>query len=542
MIVYMTHSGERNDMEITITGIDAHTLFDATILWDLTPVDDSMAANTGMIAMSNTENTWGRVCSRGLYVDTCNTLQQLRIAIDLSKQQPRDRHLLPPQLMERVADILKELHQKRGTQAVEAIFEHMRSRLYHNMHDHYIRQAAMALEDVMRKYYAKVHNCTKDKIQFIAGHCDKQTRHTLTKFGYVPIEHSGPLAYDFDLNILKQKVFSNCKAFKSDDNFDKQSLLAIKRFIKALQSIFSFKVKIIETEADGQCLAENEKGIIYLSGNLATADNVVTGAIMVNAKLMEWLDLMNRSDDKLEAGATLQQFMSNPIMFGKKVRKRKSDIYEGESDPDEIISDDDSSSDESDNGNADIDDDDSDADDNNNYAAANTTSRVSTYDSTINTHVESSEASGHHIGIISNGNTANEMDVEADANDNNNDDNTNATAAIPIMAAPPMKKKRTAADISAAIQSIPKLLTVQPNTTALQQCAYTAVPTLLTADNSISTSVQYKPKKLVHMHVSSQDNSVQHGVYVSKELHGNVMKACFEKQITYTAVTNISDA
>jgi hypothetical protein len=74
MIVHVTHTGERNDMIITITGKKAHMLFDPTTLWELTPVDTTVKAKAGMIAMSNTADTWARVYSRGLYADTCPTL------------------------------------------------------------------------------------------------------------------------------------------------------------------------------------------------------------------------------------------------------------------------------------------------------------------------------------------------------------------------------------------------------------------------------------------------------------------------------------
>jgi hypothetical protein len=543
MNVHVSETGERDDMVITIIGKNAQQLFDPAILWDLTPSLDHVITTTcGEIALATAPELKGRVCVKGLYVAAYPTFKKLQLAVNLIQQQQRDRHILPNDIEATCATIFKKkLVSKDGVSMVAPVMEHLMSRLYKFKNDYSVRRAAIALAEPIKLYYAKINKCLVNKLQFLPEKADEKTSAILKKLGYIPIEYSGVLAYDFDLSKLQQKVLCRCPAFKPDNEYDEESLQAIVRFKKRLHAIHNYKLKIRNTEANGMCILHNSKKTIYLSGNLATEENFVTGAILMFAKFMELLDLEDCSDDKVTAGNTLQQFMRKPIMFGKQVRKRKAKIYEGDSDSDGASSDDSgTSSDESDNdSDADIDDDDSDADDNNNDAAA--ISGMSTTDGIINTHDESNGASSNITGGTSNGNAADEMDVEADANANNDD--TNATAdAIPIVAAPPMKKKRTAADINAAIQSIPKLLTVQPNTTALQQCAYTEVPTVLTANDSISTSVQYKPKKLVHMQVKSQDNGVQHDVYVSKELHGAVMKACFEKQITYTAVTNISDA
>jgi hypothetical protein len=75
------------------------------------------------------------------------------------------------------------------------------------------------------------------------------------------------------------------------------------------------------------------------------------------------------------------------------------------------------------------------------------------------------------------------------------------------------------------------------------------VPTVLTADSSgTATSaassgfVHYIPSELVHMQVSEPGSTTKHDVYVSKTLHGTVVKACFDRSVTPIAITNINEA
>jgi hypothetical protein len=498
MIVYMTHTDERNDMEITIFEKGAHTLFDATILWDLTPVDDSIASPTGKITLSNSENTWGRVYSRDLYVETCPTLQQLNIAVDLSKQQPRDRHLLPPQLMETVADILKQALLKQGIAAVKQVVKHIPTKLYSNREDYNTKQAAVALEPAMRKYYAAVHECPVKKIQFIFRKCNPVDQATLKELGHHAIELSGPLAYGFSMQKLRLDAIKHGDIVKPGN---KPGLNAANMYFIALRAVIpekykDMKLRFVETVATGECLIDHGKSVvIYVSSDLADGDKCVTAAIHIHARVMALVG--NRATVRAEVVEKLRRFMLDPYNFGKKskaeiqaeaAKKRKrnpnSPNYEGDSDADEI----------------------------------------------------------------------NNID-DSDSDDNFNDQYGLMEVVKPkIKPSPPKKKKKrtTEVDISDAIlHTIPKqLLRHRPNTTALQKCAHTAVPTVLTSDSSsVATKanfsrvhVQYTPTKLVHVQVSEPGSTKKHDVYISKILHGAKMKACFARPVTPFAITNISNA
>jgi hypothetical protein len=208
--------------------------------------------------------------------------------VNLSKQQPRDRHLLPPQLMEKVADILKQAVLQQGVDAVKPMAEHIQSQLCKGQDEYYIKQAAVALEPAMRKYYAAVHGCAVAMIQFIFGKCDEADLAILEQLGYHAIQNSGPLSYGFSKHRLKLAAMKASGFVKPGK---KPGLNAARRYFQAVLKVVPFKMELhfSKTSINGQCLIDHENTTIYVSADLAIGDKCKTAAMHIFSRVMSWL-------------------------------------------------------------------------------------------------------------------------------------------------------------------------------------------------------------------------------------------------------------